>query len=1239
MRTILTAFILCHALYAAAGTAIFNDTAPGDHSWSTPGNWSGSLLPASGDDVQLNATAFVLDTPATVHSIYSSFGTVGSGPSTSSNGYALTVDINSASAANGIYNAYNTDDNPSRLEFDGNITINNSGGVSSDTRIGVKNDRDNATLAFGSNSVLTLNTRVQTLGSFGTIELNGTILGGEGLRIASDNVVIGAGHDSSSWNNGFVYVSTGAKMVVNGGTVLSAARKFQVNNDSCELEMNAANAVKGFFSIANSRSLLLDINADQNALGRVIMGTGCTLTVDLAAGVSDVTFAKSTDDWQDSTLVINNFSSGVVSFGSDSTGLLAANLDNISATGTNGAPVSSIGIDASGALTGIVASADSVVASYRADFVDDAPLSSGWQYLWNAPSGWVANVSSGDLLSGLIGVPGDYVSLADAGTTWTPDGDTAGTNNTPAGYLKLTATGGHPGRNAGGVNTPRDRYAIAAFTVPSDGFYSIENSFLSKTSSSGDAVEVLVFPGISSPVIRREIEPASTNDFNCTIGYLDAGQTIYVAIGPGGTAASDSFEMDYDIVHTPGTDIQTQIDTAVAAGDSRIVITPGRYYSTRPVRHIDLNNLSNLTIEADGVTLVGQTATRGLELENCSNVTLSGFTLDYDPVLHVQGTIEALRSNGLDLRIHEGYPVPSDVQGSTMVYEPTGDHPMKQAAAQRYLSDTNYFEKLEPDLIRLTFSSFVSDSTQVGDYFSVLQPINIPHGIAIITSTQITLDGVTVHSAPTFGIISDGGGDLTFNNVQVVPGEKPLLASVKRLRSSGADGIHVRSASGNVSMTGCTTEYTGDDCLVLTSPYAMVVDAPSSDVVRVVFKRYEFYAPGDLLELYEHASTQRVERTLVSMSTAPLSAAQVQALTDQYYPDGRFAEYIAYDLELDAPVNAAPGDFISNHDRSNEGFLIAGCHVQNTRARGILVKAGSGIISNCVVDTTWLPGLQMRPEPAVWLEGDYAHDVQVIGNIFNNCGIISQANGSIRLDSEDAYGWNAYGHENILFENNVVSNAPGISLYMKYAANVELRNNSFCNSHEWMVVPYTWTESVIFIDTVDNISFTGTNWVCNLGPFADPDILIRRGANIGSVSGQLVRPFDDIVMERNPDYVSWKADYGLVQGADGNDDGDLLINFEEFALGGDPTNAVDTGTAPAIGAADDGIEFVHVQRRDAALGYSLEFADNLVSNDWKNMGYTIVSTNFFTADFDVVTNRIPDLGKDKQFIRLLIEQL
>lgn len=739
-----------------------------------------------------------------------------------------------------------------------------------------------------------------------------------------------------------------------------------------------------------------------------------------------------------------------------------------------------------------------VVANYRADFRADTPLATGWRYLWNAPTGWVANASSGDMRSGFIGTPSGYAALQDAGTYWSPDGDSDGINNDPAGHLKLTANGGHPGKHEGGTNT-RARYAIAAYTVPSAGVYAIENSFLTKTSASGDGIEVLVFPGISGAVFRDVAAPAGTIAFDVRIGWLAAGQTIYVAIGADATTNSDGFLMDFDVVRYDGEDIQTQVLAAVARGDAWVRIAPGRYYSNVSKRHVDLNALSGLTIVADGVELVCQTPNRALELEACADVTVTGLTIDYDPPLHIQGTIEAMGSNWLNLRLHRGYPVPTVVTTSGIAYEPTGDLPMKSGCFTRYPTS---MQALEPDLIRYAYPN-VTDNAAVGDYFCLRASIAIPHGIGLIESAGIVLDKVRVHSSPSFGIFAQGGGRLTFNQVEVVPGEKPLLASVKRLRSSNADGIHVKGSSGDVAITGCRLEYNGDDSIVLTSPYAAVIAHPSANVVTVAFKREETYHPGERMELYEHASTQRVDRTLASMAASSLTSAEVQALTAQYFPNATFTTSKAFDLTLNSAVNAAPGDYVSNADQSNEGFEISGCSVRNTRARGILVKASDGVISNNVVVTAWLAGIQLRPEPVLWMEGDFSSDLHIVGNSLNRCGVSPNSYGSVRVDAEDP-AWNAYGHQSLLFEGNTVSNAPGCSIYLRYAAQVELRNNAFYHSHEWMVSTAVWNRSVVWLDTADQILFTGSNTVHNLGGGANASALIGTGANVSNVGGTLL---------------------------------------------------------------------------------------------------------------------------------------
>lgn len=882
--------------------------------------------------------------------------------------------------------------------------------------------------------------------------------------------------------------------------------------------------------------------------------------------------------------------------------------------------------------------ARTVVANYRNDYKTNAPLTSRWQYLWNAPDGWVRNVSNGDLRSSYLGIPADYVALEDAGTVWTPDGDTDGTNNSPGNYLKLTAAGGHPGAE-GNETSSWDRYAIAAFSVPSSGLYAIENSFLSKPSASGDGVEVLVFPGISGAILRRTAPPGGSVDFDVEIGYLGQGMTIYVAFGATATANSDYFDMDFDVVQYPRSDITTQITSAVARGSNVVTVLPGRYYSHANSTHLYFSPIQNVRVQAENVALVCQTPYRAIEFSRFDNVTISGLTVDYDPPVFFQGTIEAITPYTLDVRMHKGYPLPTSgtISDSGIIYESGGDVPMKSGCWTRY---PNGMQQLEIDLFRFT-TSYVWDNASVGDYFCLRGPQLMPHGIFLDRCVDTTLTSVTLHGAPTFGVFSQRGSGLTFDRVEVVPGPTPLLASVKPLRSSNADGIHVKSASGGVTMTHCRVEYAGDDALVLSGAYAGIIDKPAPNVVTVAFQRQETYTAGDLMKIYVHSNTQRVDRALVSQTTSSLTPAQVQTLTAQYFPAATFHHVTAYDLTLDAPVDAVPGDYLANADQCNRGFLIADNQVKNTRARGILVKASEGTIANNEVENTWLPGLQMRPEPEFWFEADYVADVDVISNRFNRCGIGARNSGnkagSILIDSTDT-SWNAYGNQDILLADNIISNAPGCGIYIRFAANVELRDNLIRNSHEWMADNSTYNQSVVWLETVDNISFTGTNWVCGLGALADRNNLIGYGNAVGVVTGQLHRPFDDLVMEQNPQYVAWKSAYGLVQDADGNDDGDTLMNFAEFALGGNPTNSADTGYAPTVRTTANGFEYVHVQRKFTPVAYSLESTDDLVSGVWTNTAYTVVSTSTMDAEFDVVTNQIPDRGQGNEFIRLRIQQ-
>lgn len=126
-------------------------------------------------------------------------------------------------------------------------------------------------------------------------------------------------------------------------------------------------------------------------------------------------------------------------------------------------------------------------------------------------------------------------------------------------------------------------------------------------------------------------------------------------------------------------------------------------------------------------------------------------------------------------------------------------------------------------------------------------------------------------------------------------------------------------------------------------------------------------------------------------------------------------------------------------------------------------------------------------------------------------------------------------------------------------------------------------------------------------------------------------------------YAVWANQYQLVQGPNGNDDGDRLSNLYEFGLGGNPTNSSDVGYPITYGLKFAGgtnwFEYVHPKRSDPNSGllYYLELTTNLVTPVWTNSGYTVTGSGPLTNGFLSVTNRIETNVKSQQFIRLIIQ--
>lgn len=191
-----------------------------------------------------------------------------------------------------------------------------------------------------------------------------------------------------------------------------------------------------------------------------------------------------------------------------------------------------------------------LIADFAADLQPVTPKA-GWSYLWNPAGVPITDVSG---YSPLVAVPqpnnGFYYDL---------DGGLPLPRSEPAAFDSFDILeglpGGGPGRGASQSADGLDHYAIAAYTINSGGDASIVNSLLTTRDFSVDGLQARIFVNDRDTGVDVFVPPGKGNSspFDANLGVLNAGDTIYVAIGvgPGGVDFSSSFYLKYQIDLVP----------------------------------------------------------------------------------------------------------------------------------------------------------------------------------------------------------------------------------------------------------------------------------------------------------------------------------------------------------------------------------------------------------------------------------------------------------------------------------------------------------------------------------------------------------------------------------------------------------------------------------------------------------------------------------------------------------------
>jgi hypothetical protein len=555
-------------------------------------------------------------------------------------------------------------------------------------------------------------------------------------------------------------------------------------------------------------------------------------------------------------------------------------------------------------------------------------------------------------------------------------------------------------------------------------------------------------------------------------------------------------------------DLRQLLDQGVRSGSAEIVIPPGVYRGgplPNAKDHLRLSGVKNTVIRAVGVTLFCTDPTRAITLQNCSQVTIEGLTIDYDPLPFTQGDIVDgdAQAGWIDIKIHAGYPLRAQSRIDVVDRETRF-----RKIGSPFMWGTN--AEIRPDgIVRVTGSKAAANFAKVGDLASLGSDLDAatPHTLVLDDCDHITLKNVTIFSSNCMGIVAGGGeGGHHFTGCRIVPGPTPPGATEPRILSTNADAILTSSLRQGVLTEDCEIRDAGDDSW----------SVQSSDYVILHRDAATFYLSSRATSRLKvghrlQAALGAPIATLTQVATTSLDAPAIpeeirlKVKNAPAYNFWRLNSRKVTRVTVTGEVPWQPGDSIYDLDAQGNGFVFRNNIVRSPGR--ILIKASGLIDGNRIENAN---GIMVHPEVKFPAAAGLAQ-VIIRNNTLVDChqtnntgthpaGVISV----ISLERRDLVrAAGTFGE--ILIENNTIEGGNGVGVSVTSAKSVTLRDNRFVRPHHVKPDPTgsahgADNSALVWLARCDSVTLTG-NTATHTGPFLGKPLSTSR--DVGKVTGDI----------------------------------------------------------------------------------------------------------------------------------------
>lgn len=425
-----------------------------------------------------------------------------------------------------------------------------------------------------------------------------------------------------------------------------------------------------------------------------------------------------------------------------------------------------------------------------------------------------------------------------------------------------------------------------------------------------------------------------------------------------------------------------------------------------PTKHIGLHlhSLKNVTIDGCGSTLLMSGEMTSFVLDQCENITLKNFNIDYK---HPTQTEVEVMEEGKDYLIVQVHPTSQYriVDGRLEWY---GDGwSFKEGIAQSYdrVSDMTWRSwspmenlvravELRPNVLYLQYK----EKPEVGLHivFQMRDSFRDEVSGFITQSKNIQLENINLYYLGNFGVVCQYSENITVDRCNFAP--RPGSG---RTNAGFADFIQVSGCRGMIDIKNSRFVGAHDDPINIHGTHLRVVEFLSDNRLKVRFMHhqtfgFEAFFKGDNIELVDPHSLLAVQKAKVK---------EAKLVTPR-----------EMELTLSSPLSSEvmkQKDLVVENVTWTPEVRITNNYFARIPTRGILITTRrKSLIEGNTFYGMQMSGILVANDGLSWYESGPVHDLTIRRNTFLNCG-----EPIINIDPENREYKGAV-HKNITIEEN-----------------------------------------------------------------------------------------------------------------------------------------------------------------------------------------------------------------------------